>query len=145
MFKHLLIATDGSEIAAKAVRGGLELAKSLGARAVVVTATDPWLGLMNADTIPVYFPVEEYERAAKAEAGRLLGKVRDEALTLGVECETLHINGFPAEAIVETAEAKGCDLIVVGSHGRRGIARLLLGSQATKVVTLSSVPVLVCR
>jgi nucleotide-binding universal stress UspA family protein len=100
---------------------------------------------MKADIIPVYFPVEEYKRAAKAEAGRLLGKVRDEALTLGVECETLHIDGFPAKAIVETAKAKGCDLIVVGSHGRRGIARLLLGSQATKVVTLSSVPGLVCR
>ena len=145
MFKLLLIATDGSELAAKAVRGGLELAKSLGARVVVLTATEPWLGMINADLNVVNFSIEEYEKATKEEAARILGKVRDEALTLGVECETLHINGFPAEAIIETAKAKACDLIVMGSHGRRGIARLLLGSQATKVVTLSSVPVLVWR
>ena len=145
MFKLLLIATDGSELAAKAVRGGLELAKSLGARVVILTATEPWLGLINADLNVVNFSIEGYEKAANEEAAGILGKVREEALTLGVECETLHVHGFPAEAIIETANAKACDLIVMGSHGRRGIARLLLGSQATKVVTLSSVPVLVCR
>ena len=144
MFKRLLIATDGSEFAAKAVRDGLQLAKSLGARVVVVTVTEPWLGLINADMNAISFPIEEYERATKEEAARILGKVRDEALALAVECESLHVNGFPAEAIIETAKAKTCDLIVMGSHGRRGIARLLLGSQASKVVTLSSVPVLVC-
>jgi len=145
MFKHLLIATDGSELAAKAVTCGLELAAKLDARVVILTATEPWLGLINADTNPVYFPVEEYERAAKAEAARIFDKARAEALQLGVACETLHVDGFPAEAIIETAKAKACDLIVMASHGRRGITRLLLGSQATKVVTLSSVPVLVCR
>ena len=64
---------------------------------------------------------------------------------MGVECETLHVTNFVAEAIIQTAKAKACDLIVMGSHGRRGIARLLLGSQATKVVTLSPVPVLIYR
>ena len=145
MFKRLLIATDGSEIATKAVSAGLELAKGLNAQVVILTVTEPWLGLMNGDTNPVYFPVEEYERAAKAEADRHLGKVRDEALSLGVDCETVHVIGYPADAIIETAETTACDLIVMGSHGRRGIARLLLGSQAAKVVTLSSVPVLIWR
>jgi len=145
MFKHILIATDGSDIAAKAVINGLELAKSLGARAVILTATEPFLGLAQADLNTIDFAIEEYEKATKAKAARILDQVRQDALTQGVECETLHVNGFPAEAIIEAAKAKACDLIVMGSHGRRGIARLLLGSQATKVVALSSVPVLVCR
>jgi nucleotide-binding universal stress UspA family protein len=145
MFKHILIATDGSDIAAKAVMNGLALAKSLGARVVILTATEPFLGVAKADLNTIDFSIEEYEKAAKATAAGILDKIRQDALTQGVECETLHVNGFPAEAIIETAKAKACDLIVMGSHGRRGIARLLLGSQATKVVTLSSVPVLVCR
>jgi nucleotide-binding universal stress UspA family protein len=99
---------------------------------------------VSAETIAANFPAE-YEKATKESAARILGEVRGEALTIGVECETMHVINFPAAAIIETAKANACDLIVMGSHGRRGIARLLLGSQATKVVTLSSVPVLVCR
>ena len=64
---------------------------------------------------------------------------------MAVECETVHVNDFPAEAILATAKAKNCDLVVMASHGRRGIARLLLGSQAAQVVTSSTIPVLVCR
>ena len=145
MFEHILIATDGSEVAAKAVSAGLELAKNLAARVVVMTASEPWYALVNAETIAIHFPADEYERATKEEAARILGEVRAQALTLGIECQTLHVTNFPAEAIIETAKANACDLIVMGSYGRGGIARLLLGSQATKVVTLSSVPVLVCR
>src|SRR5690242_959179 len=144
MFKNLLIATDGSDFAAKAVRSGLELAKSLDARVVILTATEPFLGLARADLNTIDLAIEVYEKATKEKAARILDKVRDEAVALGVGCETLHVNGFPAEAIIETAKVKACDLIIMGSHGRRGIARLLLGSQATKVVTLSSMPVLVC-
>src|SRR5262245_32071912 len=144
MFKHILIATDGSEVAAKAVSAGLELAKNLAARVMVMTASEPLPATVTAETIAANFPAE-YERATKESATRILTEVRQEAVTMGVECKTLHVTNFPAEAIVETAKASGCDLIVMGSHGRRGIARLLLGSQATKVVTLSSVPVLVCR
>ena len=145
MFEHILIATDGSEIAAKAVSGGLKLAKNLAARVVAITASEPWSALANAQTIAINFPADEYETATKEEAAKILAEVRAEALTIGVDCGTLHVTNFPAEAIIETAKAKACDLIVMGSHGRRGIARLLLGSQATKVVRLSSVPVLVCR
>jgi nucleotide-binding universal stress UspA family protein len=145
MFKHLLIATDGSELATKALSSGLKLAKSLGARVLAVTVTEPWSSMVSGEAVTFDFPIKEYEKAAAENAAQILGKVREEALTLGVECETLHVNGFPADAIIETATAKACDLIVMASHGRRGIARLLLGSQATRVVTLSSVPVLICR
>jgi nucleotide-binding universal stress UspA family protein len=145
MFKRLLIATDGSEIATKAVRAGLELAKSLNAQVAILTVTEPWLGLVNTDMSVINFSMETYEKVTKEEAARLLGKLRDEAVSQGIDCGTLHVNGYPAEAIIQTAESATCDLIVMGSHGRRGIARLLLGSQAAKVVTLSSVPVLICR
>jgi len=91
------------------------------------------------------FPIEEYEQAAAERAEQILAKVRADAQKMAVPCETVHVNDFPAEAIFATAKAKQCDLIVMASHGRRGVARLLLGSQATRVVTLSSVPVLVCR
>ena len=144
MFNHILIATDGSEVATKAVSAGLKLAKKLAARVVVMTASEPLPATVSAETIAANFP-EAYEKATKASAARILDEVRGEALTIGLECETLHVSNFPAEAIIETAKANACDLIVMGSHGRRGIARLLLGSQAAKVVTLSSVPVLVCR
>jgi len=144
MFNHILIATDGSEVATKAVRVGLKLAKKLAARVIVMTASEPLPVTVSAETIAANFPAE-YEKATKESAAKVLGEVRGEALTIGVECETLHVTNFPAAAIIETAKANACDLIVMGSHGRRGIARLLLGSQAAKVVTLSSVPVLVCR
>jgi nucleotide-binding universal stress UspA family protein len=144
MFKHILIATDGSEVATKAVSAGLKLAKKLAARVVVMTASEPLRATVSAETIAANFPAA-YEKATKEEAAKVLAEVRREALTIGVECETLHVINSPAEAIIETAKDNACDLIVMASHGRRGIARLLLGSQATKVVTLSSVPVLVCR
>jgi nucleotide-binding universal stress UspA family protein len=144
MYKHILIATDGSEVATKAVSAGLKLAKILAARVVVMTASEPLRVTASAETLAANFPAA-YEKATKEAAVKILGEVRREALTIGVECEMLHVINFPAEAIIETAKVNACDLIVMGSHGRRGFARLLLGSQATKVVTLSSVPVLVCR
>jgi nucleotide-binding universal stress UspA family protein len=145
MYKRLLIASDGSELAAKAVTAGLALAKQLGAQVVVVTATEPWSAMTNGEGFAFNFPIEEYEKAAAEHAAQILAKVRADAQTMAVECETVHASEFPAEAILATAKAKNCDLIVVASHGRRGVARLLLGSQASRVVTLSTIPVLVCR
>jgi len=145
MYRRLLIATDGSELAAKAEASGLALAKQLGAQVVVVTATEPWSAMTNDVGFAFNFPIEEYEQAAAERAEQILTKVRADAQKMAVSCETVHVNDFPAEAIFATAKAKQCDLIVMASHGRRGVARLLLGSQAARVVTLSSVPVLVCR
>ena len=144
MYKHLLIATDGSELAGKAVATGLKLAKALGTKVTAVTVTEAWAAMVPGEGAFV-FPVEEYERAAAQNAARVLADVAAQAQKLGVACETVHVTEFPAEGILLTAKDKGCDLIVMASHGRRGISRVLLGSQAVRVLTHSTVPVLICR
>ena len=144
MYKHLLIATDGSEVAGKAVATGLQLAKALGAKVTAVTVTEAWAAMVPGEGAFV-FPVEEYERAAAQNAARVLADVAAQAQKLGVACETVHVTEFPAEGIILTAKDKGCDLIVMASHGRRGLSRVLLGSQAVRVLTHSTVPVLICR
>jgi nucleotide-binding universal stress UspA family protein len=145
MYKHILIATDGSDLAGKAVTAGLELAKQLKAKVTAITATEPWYAMVTGDAAAFAFPVEEYEKSGAENAARILSAVSAAAKKQDVPCETVHVNDFPAEAIIETAKTKGCDLIVMSSHGRRGLARVLLGSQAMRVLTLSTVPVLVCR
>jgi nucleotide-binding universal stress UspA family protein len=142
MYKHILIATDGSELAGKAVATGLELAKRLGAKVTVLTAIEPWLSIANSDTAAAFM---EYQKSAERDAAHNLGQVSAAAQEQGVQCETVTVTETAAEAIIEMAKNKECDLIVMSSHGRRGLARLLLGSQATRVLTLSSVPVLICR
>lgn len=145
MFKHILIATDGSELAAKAVTQGLEMAKAFGAKVTAVNVTEPWVAVAPGE-VAMAFPLKEYEESVAANAARVLTAVADEATALGVECSRQHVKDqFPAEGIVETAEKLGCDLIVMASHGRRGLMRFLLGSQATKVLTHTAIPVLVCR
>ena len=91
------------------------------------------------------FPIEEYEKSAAENAAKILSAVSAEAKKQGVACETVHVNNFPAEGIIETAKARDCDLIVMSSHGRRGLARVILGSQAMRVLTSTTVPVLICR
>lgn len=144
MFKNILIATDGSDLAAKGVVAGLELAKTLGAKVTIMIAIEPWKSMIVGEAA-FSFPIEEYEKAAAQTADTVLSAARAMADKAGVACETVHVTNFPAEGIVETAEAKGCDLIVLTSHGRRGIARAVLGSQASRVLTMSKVPVLVCK
>jgi len=145
VYKHILIATDGSELATKAVTQGLALAKALGAKATAVTVTEPWVTMVTGD-MAVAFPVEDYEASCAANAKKILGEVSEMAKKSDATCATLHIaDRFPGEGIIEAAKSSGCDLIVMASHGRRGVARLLLGSQANWVVTHSTVPVLICR
>jgi nucleotide-binding universal stress UspA family protein len=145
MFQHILIATDGSDLAGKGVDTGLGLASQLKAKVTIVMASEPWQAAVG-DAAPAFsFPIEEYEKAATENATRVLSAAGGLAKQKGLDCETVHVNGFPAEAIIETAKTRGCDLIVMSSHGRRGLSRLLLGSQAAQVVTLSTMPVLVCR
>ncbi len=143
MFKHILIATDGSELAHKAVLHGFDMAKSTGAKVTVVTVTEPWTSVVPGE-MGMAFPIDEYEKGAADNAGNILALVEHEADAAGIPCETLHIaDQFPADGIISAAKDKGCDLIVMASHGRRGISRLLLGSQANQVVVHSTVPVLV--
>ena len=145
MFQHLLIATDGSELAAKAETAGLCLARRLGARVTLVTATEPWSAMTLGEPSAFNFPIQDYEKAALRHAGEILARVSAAAARFGLACESLNVVDFPAEAIIKTAKAKGCDLIVMASHGRRGLTGLMLGSQAQRVVTLSTQPVLICR
>lgn len=145
MYKHILIATDGSELAGKAVAAGLALAELLEAKVTAVTVTEPWTALVTGE-MGIGFPYQEYEKGAAESAAAILATVAEAAKAGGVECATVHMpDRFPAEAIVDCAKDKGCDLIVMASHGRRGISKLLLGSETTRVLTHSSMPVLVCR
>ena len=148
MYKHILIATDGSELSKTAETTGLKLAQALGAQVTAVTVTQPWEALSMAALAErgMPNPIADYDERVVAAAQRILWRVSEEAKNVAMTCTVLHVKDrYPAEGIVETAREKSCDLIVLASHGRRGISRMLLGSQATKVVTLSSVPVLVCR
>ena len=146
MYKHILIATDGSEIAQKGVDHGLSLAKNLDAKVMVVTVTEPF---------PIYAgegwalgpgDFERYDADQIKFAQELLAPIKASADRLGVTCETRHVpNRRPAEAILDTAAEEDCSLIVMASHGRRGLERLFLGSQTQELVSRSSLPVLVVR
>lgn len=145
MFKHILIATDGSELAGKAVEHGLALAKQFGSQVTVVTVTEPWAATAPGE-IGMAFPIEEYEKGAADSATRILAAVTAQAKAAGITVGGVHVKDhYPADGIIETSESKGCDLIVMASHGRRGVARLLIGSQANRVVIHSKVPVLIYR
>lgn len=145
MYKHILIATDGSELASKALTHGLALAKAVGAKATIITVTEPWVANVSGE-FAVAFPINEYDEACAANAQRILTPAGDAATKAGVAAVTQHVKDkFPAEGIIEAAKENDCDLVVMASHGRRGLSRMFLGSQASRVVTMSSVPVLICR
>jgi len=145
MYKTILVATDGSELAAKGVCTAFELARAFGATVVAVTVTDMIpTGFYGA--VPSPELVERYETAAEKAAAAILRSVADAARTLGVPCTVKHVPGRrPAEGISEAAAEQRCDLIVMASHGRDGVSRLLLGGQALEVLTLSNVPVMIVR
>lgn len=145
MYKHLLIATDGSDLSNKALEHGLALAKSLGAKVTIATTTEPWDAVIVGE-VAVVLPVESYEESATANAKAILSRAQAAASQAGVEVELRHTKDrHPAEGILETAKSQGCDLIVMGSHGRRGFSRLVLGSETNEVMTQSEIPVLVVR
>lgn len=149
MYKHILISTDGSDVAQKGVDHGLSLAKTLGAKVTVVTVTERfpiYADVTGVGWVPGPTEVADYEASQKKWADGVLGKVKAAADKLGVEAETVHVpDALPAEAILETAKSRGCSLIAMSSHGRRGLGRLLLGSQTSEVLAHSPVPVLVVR
>jgi nucleotide-binding universal stress UspA family protein len=148
MYKRILIATDGSELASKALEHGMTLAKTVNAPVVVVTVTEPWSSFDLAREVRQgsQNPIVEFEEIAASASNRILEKASQAAQSRGVTCELLHMKDqHPAEGIVKAATDKGCDLIVMASHGRRGISRALLGSQANEVVTHSKVPTLIVR
>jgi len=144
MFKRILVPTDGSEITAKAIDTAIGLARLSGAQLQVIGVKEPFPYSAISEMQPV--PPQEFYDAQERIAG---SRVRSAAETIGaagVACETRTVEALhPWEAICEHAKTGGCDLIVMASHGRRGVSALLLGSETQRVLTHSTVPVLVVR
>lgn len=145
MYTHILIPTDGSPLSTVAVEKGLDFARDAGAKAVVLTVVEPY-HLWTTDPEQLSDTHAEYERHAKQRASTLLAEAERQAKARGVPCEAVQVEqDDPYRAIIDTATRKGCDLIAMSSHGRRGISALVLGSETMKVLTHSTVPVLVFR
>jgi nucleotide-binding universal stress UspA family protein len=146
MFKHILIPTDGSELSQKAIRIGVELAKFHGARVTGVHAI-PDYHLMIAYE-GAFDPVteERIEKEARVRGDSYLDLIKKTCAAADVPCDTVcETSDHPYDAIIKTANAKGCDLILLHSHGRKGFAAVLLGSETRKVLTYSKIPVMVVR
>jgi nucleotide-binding universal stress UspA family protein len=145
MFKHILIPTDGSDLSRKAILYGVQLAKESGAKVTGLTVTEPYQAAgMDAVFVPV--DLGDYEEQSRVLSEKAIEQVKMAAQTAGVSCETIReVHDQPYRAIIDAALALGCDLIVMASHGRRGISALLLGSETAKVLTHSTIPVLVYR
>ncbi len=145
MYKHILIPTDGSDLSWMAVREGLAFAKALNARVTAITVSSPFRTIA-VEPMMISDTPETYRRDCEAVAARYLGAATESAKAMGVTCDGVHVvSDHPYRAIIETAEGRGCDLIFMASHGRRGVAALVLGSETTKVLTHSKIPVLVYR
>ena len=139
MHKNILIPTDGSDLAAKAVEQGVRFAKDIGAKITAMTVTEPFHLLSVAPSQLEYTPIE-YKKHAQAHAEKVLGTVSAAAKSAGVGCETLHVeHEHVYQAIIDAAASRRCDLIVMASHGRRGVSAVVLGSEAVKVLTHSNV------
>jgi nucleotide-binding universal stress UspA family protein len=145
VFKHILIPTDGSDLSRKAVLYGVQLAKENGAKVTALTLTEPYRAVSVAAVL-VSIGEDEYDEGAKRISDRALEQVTIAADAAGVPCQTIReVHDQPFRAIIDAALAKDCDLIVMASHGRRGVSALLLGSETSKVLTHSTIPVLVYR
>jgi nucleotide-binding universal stress UspA family protein len=148
MYKKIMVATDGSEPSTNAVKHAAGLAKLTGAGLVIVNVTESWsvLEAAQASESGIRDPVEQYEKLADNAAEKTLNAAEAVAKQAGVACETLHVRDqAAADGIVTACKDNRCDLIVIGTHGRRGIDRMLFGSQAIKVLHHSEIPVLVVR
>jgi len=145
MFKHILIPTDGTDLSRKAVIYGVQLARTVGARVTAISVSEPY-HVASMDAVLVAETPDEHEAQTARIAERALEQVRMAAEAASVEVETVRdIHDQPYRAIIDCARARRCDLIVMASHGRRGVAALLVGSETTKVLTHTAIPVLVYR
>jgi nucleotide-binding universal stress UspA family protein len=143
MYTNILIATDGSELAGHAVQHGIGLAMRIGAKVTVLTVSPPF-HVFTTDTQMIEDTAAQYQARMQQRAEKILGAVAHLAQAAGVVCETVHVeHEHPYQAIIDTAASRGCDLIVMASHGRRGISAIVLGSETVKVLTHSKIPVLV--
>jgi len=148
MYANILLSTDGSDLARKGVEHGMALAKAVNDKVTVVTVTEPMYIDYGSGHASGYIPsqaeMDRYDAAHKELAGKVLDGARVTADQIGLSAELLHVpNAHPATAIIETAKSRGCDLIVMATHGRRGLRKLFMGSQTSEVLVNGSVPVLV--
>jgi nucleotide-binding universal stress UspA family protein len=144
MYKHILIPTDGSDLSKDAVQYGISLAKAVGAKVTGITVSTPF-HVFAVDSDALTDTSESYKKRMATLAAKYLEQVKD-AAKAGVSCDTVHVeHEHPFQAIIDAAKIKGCDLIVMASHGRRGISAIVLGSETVKVLTHSTIPVLVYR
>jgi nucleotide-binding universal stress UspA family protein len=142
MYRHILIPTDGSELAGHGVAHGLALAKSLGAKVSVIFVVEPFSEMTGR----FLEAIATYAELRKEQAKSTLDRAANAAKEAGVPCETIQVeDGHPHQAIVAAAKDKGCDLIAMSSHGRSGLSMLLIGSVTNKVLALAETPVLVCQ
>jgi nucleotide-binding universal stress UspA family protein len=145
MYRHILIATDGSELSNEAVKHGLELAHVLNAKVTALTVIVPWEDATLWE-VAMTRSEAEYNAFVKDRAEKCLATVTDAAKAIGVACNAVTLKkNAPWEAIVETARSMKCDLVVMASHGWKGVVGLVLGSETQKVLTHCTVPVLVHR
>jgi nucleotide-binding universal stress UspA family protein len=147
MFKHIFVPTDGSELSRATAKRAVSFAKETGAKITVFFAKPEYPiayfgeGALIDPTTP-----EKFAEIADQQAAEYVGEVQQLCTEAGVECDTaLATSDVPYEAIIESAEKAGCDLIFMASHGRRGFSGFLLGSETNKVLTHSKIPVLVYR
>ncbi len=148
MYKHILLPTDGSKLAARAVISGIGLAKSLSARVTLLSVV-PEFRMVADESFAVPMSVElkkRYEQEAKLRAQKMLDQVNRRVAKAGLKSEVVVIaSDLPYQQIIAVARKRKCDLVVMASHGRRGLTGLLLGSETVKVLTHSKIPVLVVR
>ncbi len=144
MYKRILVPTDGSDITSKAVQSAISMAKLTGAEVFALAVKEPFPYSAISEMQPV--PPQEFLDAQERVAAARVTAVADAAVAAGVKCQGHSVEGLhPWEAILDHGKAQDCDLIVMASHGRRGMSALLLGSETQKVLTHSTVPVLVVR
>ena len=148
MYRNILIATDGSDLAEKAVSHGMSLAKAVGAKvtALIVEAPFNVFSVPESQIRQMSAAFAQHAEHVKQHAAKVLNRIADVAKAAGVPCDTVQLeDDQPYRAIIKTAEDKGCDVIVMASHGRSGISAVLLGSVTNKVLTHTNIPVLVCH
>jgi len=146
MYQHILVPTDGSELAERGVTHGLSLAKFVGARVTVIIAIERFGALVSFAEAGAAEAFVEYSEQIKEHAASVLDRVANAAKQAGVPCDTIQMEDVqPYEAIIATATDRGCDLIVMGSHGRSGLSAIVLGSVTNKVLIYTKTPVLVCQ
>lgn len=145
MFKHILLPTDGSSISEKASQKCITLAKEAGAQVTAIYVIPEFHVFAYAPEMVTDTP-EQYRQYSEESARKILGGVERAAQEAGVACSMLFVaNDHPYEAIVKAATDRGCDLICMASHGRKGVQGVLLGSETQKVLTHTDIPVLVLR